>query len=54
MVDRVRCEITYAEDSNGRWFSESCLAAQQVTRLSVLGRPKFVRMDLKRGEFNST
>ena len=36
-------------DSNGRWFSESCLAnAQQVTRLAVLGRPKFVIMEINR------
>ena len=31
-----RCEITYAEDSNGRWFSESCLArAQQVSSIEM-------------------
>ena len=36
-------------ESNGRWFSESCLAnAQQVTRLAVLGRPKFVIMEINR------
>ena len=37
-------------ESNGRWFSESCLAnaEQQVTRLAVLGRPKFVIMELNR------
>ena len=41
-----RCEITYEE--TGRWFKESCLQ-NQLTRLTVLGKPTFMRMETENG-----
>ena len=41
-----RCEITYEE--TGRWFEESCLT-NQLTRLTVLGKPTFMRMETEDG-----
>ena len=42
-----RCEITY-EDQAGRWFSDSCLAAQ-LTSLAVLGQPDLFSVTLSNG-----
>ena len=42
-----RCEITY-EDQAGRWFSDSCLAAQ-LTNLAVLGQPDLFSVSLSNG-----
>ena len=42
---KYRCEITY-EDQAGRWFKDSCLAAQ-VTNLVVYGQPDYVKVSLE-------
>lgn len=42
-----RCEITY-ENLEDRWFDQNCEAAQ-MTRLTLLERPQFVRIELKNG-----
>ena len=42
---KYRCEITY-EDQAGRWFKDSCLAAQ-VTNLIVYGQPDYVKVSLE-------
>eukprot|EP00094_Tigriopus_californicus_P006888 TCALIF_06634-PA protein Name:"Similar to HMCN2 Hemicentin-2 (Homo sapiens)" AED:0.02 eAED:0.03 QI:0/0.5/0.28/0.85/1/1/7/253/1111 len=40
------CEITYEVD--GPWFNDTCLTPQ-VTRLKVLGKPKFLAIALENG-----
>ena len=42
-----RCEITY-ENLDGRWFDLNC-EASQMTRLTLLERPQFARVELKNG-----